>query len=95
MNKIIENKDLELESKLHIEGYYRHFKGNVYKVLGLAYDQDLNKVVVYQAQYEFLGKKNVLFTRGLEEFMSRVPEGRTESVNKEYRFEYLGDSYEH
>ena len=39
------------ESEIHIGGYYRHFKGNVYKVLGIAYDQNLSKQVVYEAQY--------------------------------------------
>ena len=36
----------------HMEKYYRHFKGNVYRFLGIAKDSEtLEEMVVYQAMY--------------------------------------------
>ncbi len=65
--------------------FYRHFKGNIYQVKGIASEcEDMRKVVVYQAMYPPYG----LWVRDLEEFTSLVPEGR-KSVNEKYRFEKI------
>ena len=38
--------------ELKVGGTYRHYKGNLYKVLGLAkHSETLEELVVYEAQY--------------------------------------------
>lgn len=52
-----------------MEKYYRHFKGNVYRLVGIAKDsEDLSQVVVYQAMY---GDKG-LWVRPYDMFFGKV-----------------------
>jgi hypothetical protein len=65
-------------------GIYKHFKGNRYKVLGVAkHSETLEDMVVYQALY---GEKG-LWVRPLKMFLELV------EINgqKVPRFEYLGE----
>ena len=68
------------------KGYYRHFKGNVYEVLGVAkHSEDLSEMVVYRATYD-----DSLWVRPLEMWDEIV-----ERDGEEYkRFTYIGDSLE-
>ncbi len=71
---------------------YRHFKGNLYFVIGEARDVTYGgyeEVIVYQA---LDGEENELFTRGKNEFFEGVT-GRMDNVTgQELRFEpYSGN----
>lgn len=65
-------------------GLYRHFKGNLYKVIGTAtHSETLETLVVYIPQY---GEQK-MWVRPLENFLSeKTIEGRAVT-----RFEYLGE----
>ena len=65
-------------------GIYRHFKGNDYRVLGIAsHSETSEELVVYQALY---GEK-ALWVRPLEMFLEEVQLDGT----KEPRFRFLRD----
>ena len=67
-----------------VPGQYRHYKGNTYKVLGVAkHSETEEKLVVYQALYGECG----LWVRPLEMFMEKV---RFQGVEVQ-RFKYIGD----
>ena len=54
---------------LKIGGTYRHYKGNLYKVLGLAkHSETLEELVVYEAQYGERG----LWVRPKEMFLETI-----------------------
>ena len=66
-----------------IGGTYRHFKGNLYKVLMLAKDSEtLEDVVVYQNL-----KTGGCWVRPLSMFTSLVDREKYPDVKQEYRFE--------
>ena len=76
-----------LARKIKIGGLYKHFKGHVYEVIGIARDTEtLKDMVVY---------KNVdtgeLWIRGVDEFLSLVDKVKYPNVLQEYRFELLKD----
>ena len=55
--------------ELKIGAIYRHYKGNLYKVLGLAkHSETLEELVVYQAQYGEMG----LWVRPKEMFLEEI-----------------------
>ena len=65
---------------------YRHFKGNVYKVLLIAKDcNDLRKLVVYQD----VSNEEKVWVRDYDEFISLVDKEKYPNVNQEYRFELI------
>ena len=67
---------------------YRHFKGNVYKVLFIGYDANTNdienehKVVIYQSNHD-----NKIWVRDYENFASKVDKEKYPNAAQEYRFE--------
>lgn len=64
----------------------KHFKGDLYLVLGTAINTETEKeMVIYKALYDDCK----VWIRDKEEFMSEVPENKqTENVNNQlYRFE--------
>jgi hypothetical protein len=65
-------------------GVYRHFKGNEYKVLGIAkHSETLEEFVVYEALYK--NSKNKLWVRPVAMFLEKVNhDGITEP-----RFKYI------
>lgn len=68
---------------------YRHFKGNLYKVIDIVYDSESNrdeaykKVVIYQAMYG----EHLKWARDYEMFNSYVDKLKYPDVNQKYRFE--------
>jgi len=62
---------------------YRHFKGDLYLVEGIAKDTETNVTyVVYRALYG----KNELFVRPLEMFASEVDHQKYPDCKTKYRF---------
>lgn len=69
-----------------INGIYRHFKGNIYKVLYLAKDSEtLEDLVVYQDT----SNETKIWVRKLDMFLSKVDKNKYPSVTQEYRFELI------
>ncbi len=64
--------------------FYRHFKGGLYQIIGLAKDADtLEEQVVYQALYGSYG----LWIRPLAEFVSPVDKEKYPEASQTWRFE--------
>lgn len=69
--------------EIKINGIYRHFKGNLYRVENIALDSEtLEEVVVYHALY---GEQK-LWVRKKSNFLERV-----DKEGQEYRFELQED----
>ena len=65
---------------------YRHFKGKLYKVIGIATDSETNeKLVVYEAQY---GEKG-LYVRPYTMFAEKLDKKHYPMATQEYRFELV------
>lgn len=65
---------------------YRHFKGGVYIVEDIALDTVTAKhVVVYRALYG----QNSLFTRPVDDFLSKVDRDKYPDVSQTFRFEVV------
>ena len=71
--------------------YYRHFKGGLYQVTGIAKDAGTERpVVVYQALY---GEED-LWVRDYEEFVSEVDLAKYPDAEQQYRFEKIEEPKE-
>ena len=71
--------------------YYRHFKGGLYQVTGIAKDAGTERpVVVYQALY---GEEE-LWVRDYEEFVSEVDRAKYPDAEQQYRFEKIEEPKE-
>ena len=69
-----------------INGIYKHFKGNIYKVLCVAKDSEtLDDLVVYQDN----SNPNKIWVRKLDMFLSKVDKTKYPNVTQEYRFELI------
>ena len=72
---------------------YRHFKGNLYKVIDIVFDSEFNneeeykKVVIYQALYG----DNLKWARPYDMFNSLVDKEKYPNIKQEYRFEEIED----
>lgn len=72
---------------------YRHFKGNMYKVLDIVYDseesndKEYKKVVIYQALYG----DRLKWARPYEMFNSEVDHQKYPDVKQKYRFEEVDE----
>ena len=70
--------------EIKINGIYKHFKGNNYIVVDIAYDSETkNKMVVYRQLYE----DTKLWIRPLDMFLSEVDHEKYPNVEQKYRFE--------
>ena len=69
-------------------GLYRHFKGNLYRVIGVAkHSETEEQLVVYEPQYGEGG----LWVRPLDMFASPVDREKYPDVQQQWRFERIGD----
>ena len=72
---------------------YRHFKNKLYKVLDIVYDSESNnddelrKVVIYQALYG----ENLKWARDYDMFNSEVDHEKYPDIEQKYRFEEVDD----
>ncbi|MFA7636370.1 MAG: DUF1653 domain-containing protein [Monoglobales bacterium] len=70
--------------ELKVGKVYRHFKGNLYMVEGIAkHSETCEPFVVYRQMY---GEKS-LWIRPLDMFLEEVDHGKYPEVNQKYRFE--------
>ena len=68
-------------------GIYRHFKGNLYKVIDIAYDSETkNEMVIYKALYN-----DTLWVRDKEMFLSEVDRSKYPNIKQKYRFEEVDE----
>ena len=78
-----------MERIIEIGKTYKHFKGNLYKVIDIVYDSESNndfeykKVVIYQALYG----DNLKWARDYDVFNSFVDKEKYPNVTQKYRFE--------
>ena len=67
-------------------GKYRHFKGNEYRVLGMArHSETLEEMVVYQALYG----EQAVWARPYDLFFSPVDREKYPDADQEMRFELV------
>jgi len=72
--------------EIEVAKIYRHFKGNLYRVIAIAYDSETEKkVVVYQALYG----DNKIWVRDYEMFTSLVDKKKYPLTDQEYRFQLV------
>lgn len=72
--------------EIHPGCYYRHFKGGIYQVIGIAtHTETGEKLVVYQAQYG----QHRLFVRPYQMFAERLNKEEYPETTQEYRFELI------
>lgn len=70
---------------------YKHFKGNLYKVLDIVYDsesnndEELKKVVIYEALYG----EHLKWARPYDMFNSLVDTKKYHDIKQKYRFEEI------
>ena len=70
-----------------VGGIYKHFKGDLYKVLHIGYDSeyDNRKLVIYESLYT----DHKIWVRPYDMFSSKVDKKKYPNALQEYRFELV------
>ncbi len=72
--------------KVIIGKTYRHFKGNLYKVIDIVKDSESDgEVVIYEAQYG----DHTRWARPYDMFISKVDKDKYPKVKQTYRFQQI------
>lgn len=70
---------------------YRHFKGNYYFILDIAYDSETQeRIVVYKPLYK-REDNHYLWVRPEKMFLSEIPERPDNITGQKHRFELIED----
>lgn len=82
-----------MERVIEVGKIYKHFKGNLYKVLHIAYDSEASnetkKLVVYEALYD----DHKVWVRDYDMFNSLVDSIKYPNITQRHRFEeYNGEN---
>ena len=65
---------------------YKHFKGNIYKVIDIVNDSEtLEKIVIYEALYG----EHTNWARPYKFFISEVHHQKYQKITQNYRFEEI------
>jgi len=79
---------MDVYRKINQGDIFRHFKGNLYQIVAIAYEEEtMEKVVVYQALYGDFA----YYTRKLTNFLSKVDKKKYPDSTCEYRFEKINN----
>ncbi|MCI8460400.1 MAG: DUF1653 domain-containing protein [Bacilli bacterium] len=89
--KILRENNEELEFTTIFEdsnnaSIFKHFKGNLYKVVTIAKDcEDLKEMVVYQGQYD----DKPCWIREKDDFFGLLDKEKYPNIEQKYRFEKI------
>ena len=73
-----------MEREVKIGNIYKHFKGNLYKVLNIGCDSEtLKKMVIYQDVNDI----SKIWVRKYDDFISLVDKSKYPNVTQKFRFE--------
>lgn len=88
-----------MNRQIQIDGLYRHFKGNIYRVLGLAKHTETNEtLVIYRCcdlkflNFDFLNgveEYGDIYARPIKMFLSEVDREKYPDAKQKYRFELI------
>lgn len=83
-----------MNRQIQIDGLYRHFKGNIYRVLGLAKHTETNETLVIYNRCDLNFPNGVeeygdTYARPLEMFLSEVDREKYPDAVQDYRFELV------
>ncbi len=76
-----------MKREVVINGCYRHFKGNNYKILAIAQDseEEQKKYVIYESLYN----DHKVYAREYNDFISEVNRNKYPDIKQKYRFELI------
>lgn len=75
---------------IQVGGIYRHFKGNIYRVLSLAKHTETNETLVIYERIDTENNGNYkdhIYARPVEMFLSEVDHEKYPDCKQKYRFE--------
>lgn len=84
-----------MNRKIQINGIYRHFKGNFYRILGVAKHTETGEMLVLynlclMCLNSFLDDSSgIVYARPLEMFLSKVDREKYPDSVQDYRFELV------